>query len=199
MNTIDLERQGALPSTLKSDDGKEYLIDPSFRVVLSCLRVLSDPDKPEIDKALYLASRFFLRHPPPDMGELFRGFVLGETQEEPDGEQCLDFVLDAGVIYASFRQQYGINLLHDELHWFEFRELLAGLNEQTPFGQRLVIRQRDVEDVAERDRAKFRTIKERLAIKPKESQREKELRAELNRRLEAGENPADILNALKEV
>lgn len=179
-------------------DGIAYPIDPNFRTVLACVRVYNDPDKPIIEKALYIAQRFFLGNVPPDMGKAFSDFLSEETQDD-DGEQFMDFDMDAGVIYASFRQQYGINLMTDYLHWYEFRALLSGLTEQTPFGQRVHIRSMDINDVPEKARVKLRKLKDTLSIKPQISRREVELQAELDRRLEAGEDPTEIINSLQGV
>ncbi|HNX63460.1 MAG TPA: Gp15 family bacteriophage protein [Candidatus Limiplasma sp.] len=179
-------------------DGIIYPVDPDFRTVLACVRVYNDPEKPDLEKALYVAQRFFLGNVPPDMGQAFSDFLRDESQED-DGEQLMDFELDAGVIYASFRQQYGINLMADSLHWYEFRALLSGLTEDTPFGQRVHIRSMDINDVPEKARGKLRKLKEALSIAPQMSKREAELRAELDRRLEAGEDPAEIIQSLQGV
>lgn len=179
--------------------GVAYKINPDFRNVLACLRVLSDPERQELHKVLYIVRHFYCGHPPPDMGRLFGEFISGGEAPDDDREQLMDFELDAGAIYASFRQQYGINLLTESLHWYEFRALLQGLCEDTPFGQRVRIRGLDVNDVPEKERGKLRKIKDMLAIKPKMSKAEAELRAELERRLDAGEDPADIINSLQGV
>lgn len=45
---------------------------------------------------------------------------------------ALDYELDAGLIYAAFLGQYGIDLCEvEELHWHKFLALLSGLNEST--------------------------------------------------------------------
>jgi hypothetical protein len=111
----------------------------------------------------------------------------------------LDFERDAGALYASFRQQYGVDLLRTSLHWFEFRELLAGLTEATPFGARVRLRALDESRIAPEDRPAVRRMKEKIAILPRVSRAEQALLDELNRRLAAGENPGDVLEKLKEV
>lgn len=189
-----------LPTALTSAaDGRLYPIDPDFRTVLACLRKLADPDAPEIEKLVYLAGRFFLRHPPSDMDRLFAAFVTGGSQGETGEPPMLDFELDAGAIYASFRQQYGINLLQESLHWVEFRELLAGLTEDTPFGVRVRLRGLDETRVPPEDRVALRRMKEKFAIAPRVGRAEQALLAELNRRLAAGEDPIEIIQKLQEV
>lgn len=186
-------------TSIEIDDGIVYPIDPSFRVVLACLRIIADPDKPEIEKALYIAQRFFLAHPPPNYPELFGEFVTGGEHSDEDEDPVMDFELDAGVIYASFRQQYNIDLLHTDLHWVEFHTLLSGLGEDTPFGARVRLRGMKPDDVAEKDRFKLRKLQDMVAIKPRMSKEEQALSDELNRRLASGEDPTDILQQLQGV
>jgi len=189
-----------LPTALISEaDGKFYPIDADFHTVLACLRKLADPDLPELEKLLYLAGRFYLRHPPRDPDRLFAAFVTGGAQDDTGEPPMLDFERDAGAIYASFRQQYGIDLLRESLHWVEFRELLAGLGEDTPFGARVRLRGLDEARVPPEDRASLRRLKERVAIAPRVSRAEQTLLTELNRRLAAGEDPVEIIEKLQEV
>ena len=188
-----------LPTTLQSAaDGKTYRIDPCFRTVLACIKRMCDPDADDLQKLLYLARRFFLAHPPADLDRLFAAFVTGGQSGESE-PPLLDFELDAGAIYASFLQQYGIDLLSAELHWLAFRELLAGLTENTPLGVRIRLRALPDERVAPEDRALVRRLKEKIAIVPKTGKAEQALLDELNRRLATGENPADVLEKLREV
>lgn len=191
--------QAALPTALQSGaDGRRYPIDPCFRTVLMCLKRLSDPDLPALLKLLYLAKRFFLGHPPADMAALFTAFVTGGAAPE-DGPALLDFEVDAGAIYASFRMQYGIDLLAEELHWLLFRELLAGLGENTPLGARARLRAMPETAVPPEERARLRRLKAGVALARRPGQAEQALLAELDRRLAAGEDPADVIRQLQEV
>lgn len=187
-----------MPVKLLSEDGNAYPIAPDHRTVLACLEAISDPDKPDLDKALFLAKRFFCGNPPPDMGALFSAFVAEESADE-DGEQLLDFAQDAGVIYASFWQQYGINLATRKLHWWAFRMLLAGLGEGTALGNRVQLRTLDLDTIPDKERSKFRRMKDMVAIVPRISREEMDLQAELDRRLSAGEDPTEIIEKLRGV
>lgn len=198
MISLSRKPEEVLPQSVRAD-GIDYKINPDFRTVLACLRVLSDPDRQELHKVLYIVRHFFCGETPPDMVRLFAEFISDGETPDGDGEQLMDFELDAGAIYASFRQQYGINLLTDTLHWYEFRAMLQGLGEDTPFGQRVRIRGMNPDDVPEKERSKLRKLKDTLSIKPKMTKEEAELRAELDRRLEAGEDPTDIIKSLQGV
>ncbi len=189
----------ALPENVTSEDGNEYPVDPDFRTILACLDRLADPDADDLSKALFVAARFYKGNPPPDMWPLFERFLLcGESPADGEDDPVMDFEQDADAIYASFRQQYGIDLIRDKLHWMEFRLLLRGLCEDTKFGELLKLRQLDPNDYAEKDRAKLRTLQDMVAIHPRVGLREAQLQAELDRRLRAGEDPSEILRQLQE-
>lgn len=52
-----------------------------------------------------------------------------------------DLIDDYGLIEASFAEQYGIRLRHeDDMTWNEFSTLLSGLNAKTPLGSIVGIR-----------------------------------------------------------
>ena len=190
----------ALPNGLVSAvDGRYYPIDADFRTVLGCLRRLSDPNRSMQDKQLYVAARFYLRHPPLDMDALFAAFVLGGQPQADNEVPLLDFEVDAGAIYASFWQQYNIDLLQTPLHWLVFYPLLAGLGETTPLGARVRLRAMDETDLPPHARAAIRNAKERIAIPTRLSKPEQALLTELNERLAAGEDPAEIIGRLQEV
>jgi hypothetical protein len=196
--SLSRKPEACLPNMLHSTaDGRQCPIDPDFRTVLACLRRLADPNRDELAKRLYLAARFFLCEPPSDYIALFSDFVMASEAPTPAGEPLLDFEQDAGAIYASFRQQYGLDLLRTPLHWVEFRELLAGLNEQTAFGARVRLRALDENNVAPEDRPAIRRLKEQVTVRPRVGREEQALLAELDRRLAAGESPGDVLAKLK--
>jgi hypothetical protein len=183
-------------SVVSADDG-EYKIASDHRTVLACLQRLADPEREALDKSLFVAVRFFHGTPPPDMWALFEQFVLSGDKGDDEDEPVMDFEQDAEVIFTSFRQQYGIDLIRENLHWHEFRMLLRGLGSETKFGELLRIREMDVSEVAEKDRPKLRKIKEMVALHPRMGAREAKLQAELDHRLRAGEDPTEILKQLQ--
>lgn len=184
---------------ITGSDGIRYPINPDFRVLLGCFRALNDPAWADIKKACYIAKTFFMGTPPPNMNEAFVDFLSsGEDEDEAD-EQVMDFEVDAEAIYAGFREQYGIDLLRKKLHWYEFRALLAGMSEATEYRQRIKIRQMKPDEVAEKDRPTLRKLQAKISIMPHMTAEEMGLQAELDRRLSAGEDPAEIIKKLQEV
>jgi len=165
--------------------------------VLACLEAITDPDREELEKRLFIAKRFFCGNPPPDMDALFSQFVVGESEDSDEDQPLLDFGMDAGVIYASFRQQYGINLATETLHWWEFRMLLSGLGEGTPLGSRVQLRSLDLNTIPENERPKWRKLKDMVAITPRMSKAEADLQTELDRRIQNGEDVTEIIEQLR--
>lgn len=187
------------PTELISEDGEAYPIAFDHRTVLECLRVIADPDAAPLKKALMLATKFFLGKAPPDMFQLFVDFVTDDSDDDDEEERLLDFCQDAAVIYASFLQQYHIDLSDSLMHWWKFRMILYGLGDGTPLGSRVQLRTLDLDKVPEKERAKWRRRKDSVAISQKISKAEAELQLELDRRLAAGEDPTEIINKLKGV
>ncbi|MDF0480270.1 bacteriophage Gp15 family protein [Vagococcus sp. PNs007] len=81
-----------------------------------------------------------------------------ETTHQEPMEKYYDLVEDSDYIYASFLQDYGIDLLEvfDEMHWFKFMALLGSLSDKTTFKNVIEIRQMEI--------PKDATAKERMAI-----------------------------------
>lgn len=55
--------------------------------------------------------------------------VLPRKDRHAKGEKVLDYDIDADYIYAAFWEQYRIDLLVEEMHWYKFCALLHGLHD----------------------------------------------------------------------
>ena len=58
-----------------------------------------------------------------------------KPEKKPNKKVGFLFDYDMDLIFAAFMQQYGINLLRTNMHWWEFKALLNGLNDDTKFVQ----------------------------------------------------------------
>ena len=124
-------------------NGKFYPMDFDFRNVLRMLESMERKDLTQ-EAWAYRALKCVMRRP---RGNLL--LILAETRKvlfanakEPAGEKLTDYVQDADLIRAAFRQAYGIDLWRDKLHWLEFTALLAGIPEGTRYSDILSIRAR---------------------------------------------------------
>ena len=106
-------------------NGKKIRLNLDFRNVLRMMNILSD-DGLMPDAREYLALKCICKHPKTGMMKDVRKLLFGDDPVEWH-ERITDFEQDAEMILAAFRQVYGINLLKDRLHWFEFSALISNL------------------------------------------------------------------------
>ena len=102
-------------------------INTDFRLILGFICADTEEEK---RNALV---KIFCNGIPENIGDEFNRFIAAgeEPDDDDDREKSFDFVIDAGRIYSSFFQDYGINLFTINLHWWEFMELFKGLSENT--------------------------------------------------------------------
>ena len=123
-------------------DGRFYRLDFDFRNVLRMMGELTREDvMPEARE--YNALRCLTRRPR-NVSKVLAAVreLLFEKPPKRDGPRVTDFVQDAGMIRAAFRQAYGIDLYRDRLHWLEFRELLNAIPEGSRYSEVVGIRAR---------------------------------------------------------
>lgn len=125
---------------------RRYWLKTDFRHVLRMFDILSDTTIIE-QARMYLALCEIVRNPPKDEGLQMVVFLAARATLIPqrgkssgEHERITDFVQDADMIRAAFRQVYGINLFKDKLHWIEFTELLNNLPSGTRYSEIIDIR-----------------------------------------------------------
>lgn len=72
---------------------------------------------------------------------------------------------DFDLIVSAFKQQYGINLFSDDMHWFEFKSLFDGLSESTMFRKIVGYRTVDLSKVPKEQKKEYAELKEFYRIK----------------------------------
>ena len=123
---------------------RRYKMDFDFRRVLTMMETLARNDlMPEARE--YLALKCLMKHPPRDTGPVMtavKALLFPETKRNADGKKLTSFEQDADLIRAAFRQEYGIDLYRDRVHWIEFSALLNALPEGNRYADVLGIRAR---------------------------------------------------------
>lgn len=136
--------------------GQMYSINLSFDNILRFYRLLEDKDFSN-EEVVEIAFRMFFGNCPKDADFALTAFkdISDYISQEPygnDGDatpgnpiKYYSFTQDAGAIYASFYEQYGIDLVDQEgkLHWDKFKALFAGLGPKTYFQRIVQIRMKD--------------------------------------------------------
>ena len=124
---------------------RKYKCDFDFRNVLKMLDVMQRDDL-EYSARDYLCVKCVYSHRMAlkTASEAYKVLcdLLFEKTPETGGKRLTSFEQDAGLIRTAFRQEYGIDLFRDKLHWFEFTELLQNLPEGNKYEEVIGIRAR---------------------------------------------------------
>lgn len=111
-----------------------------FRYWVNFARILDDDNIDDLTRIQLALQSVYINPDFTNIEQLFDGamdfFRLGEPMptKHATGDKLLDFDKDAGHIIVSFQQQYGIRLMSEHMHWWEFRTLLNGLSDDTIMG-----------------------------------------------------------------
>lgn len=165
---------------------KKYKINTDFRVAIECQEIALDDSIGDFERALAIIYKLFGDDGLDDSNnyekllELAQKYlscgkeVDSKTNEEPD----MDFVQDMPYIKASFRSDYNINLDNEEMHWWEFYDLVNGLS-NSEMGNCCVLnrirnlRTFDTKDIKDqKELAKINEAKKQVALKKREVKKE---------------------------
>lgn len=177
-------------------NGRMYSLDMSFDNILSLIDMLNDKELDDVTQILTGIEMLVtepLECPIEDKAEIF--FKLYETlidgNKEDDVEYDIegnpmpvqskekevdiyDIAQDAEYIYASFLQDYGLDLFEQQgiLHWDKFKALLVGLRDDTKFKKVLEIRQMPLPKGkgSGEQRKQVEELKKAYALKPREQE-----------------------------
>lgn len=90
------------------------------------------------------------------MADFYAGGVeRNSTASRGKSRKLYSFSQDAALIYAGFYQQYGIDLVAVSMHWFQFKALLMGLDENTRFFKAVHYRSVDLSAVKNEEQKRF--------------------------------------------
>ena len=99
-----------------------------------------------------------------EITDFYTGFSKGKQSKKNNEKKVFDFVVDADEIYSSFLQEYGIRLIHEKMHWYEFRTLFSGLSQDSAIGRLIHIRTMTDEDVPKDKIAKLHELQEEVKL-----------------------------------
>lgn len=156
-----------LPSAIEVD-GISYEILTSYRAVLEWFLINDDERLTESERA-QATVHLFCMETPSNWQEAYRQIAsflcLGEEHSEELGEKVTDFRQDFKYIWSGFRRVYGIDLLKEDVHWWEFKLLLDELPDDCRYKQVVAIRSKPVGFENERAAFALMELKEKYALK----------------------------------
>ena len=164
-------------------NGHTYKINTDFRYAIRCNEIAQDENIGDFERALGIICTLYgedgLKYQE-DYEKLLKmaqkylscGKELEDTKEEPD----MDFIQDYSYIKTSFRSDYGMNLDKENIHWWEFMDLMNGLS-NSELGNCCVLnrvrnlRNFDVSQIKDlKEKEKITKAKEQVALKKKEKE-----------------------------
>lgn len=92
----------------------------------------------------------------------------GTEKPSKSTKPCYSFAIDAPSIYADFLRYYKIDLTTAKLHWWKFRELLAGLPTDSAFKERIYYRTCELKGLSKNEQKRIREMRKQIEIKTAE-------------------------------
>lgn len=184
-----------LPVSITASD-TELSCETDFRVWVRVSLIIEDKQIPDEAKLPIICQYIGLdlRHFEGTAEDLWTGiFSFYNAEAEPKGTDAspskgiaYKFDYDWWLIYAAFQQQYHINLLKANLHWFEFKALLDGLGEDTLFISVVQARLKDTSKLKGEEKAQAEKAKRYWKVPEEDDVNERdphEIEAELLARI----------------
>lgn len=159
--------------------GKIYPINTNLATARECFGIINDPGISDYERSLAVIYKLFGFIPETD-GGLFlekariflqRGEPADGGAENPD----MDILADEGYIIASFRMDYGVDLNAENMHFWQFLDLLQGLSENCVLSRVRKIRNYNLSEISDpAERAKMAAAQEALKLPERLSAEEKQ-------------------------
>lgn len=161
--------------------GQKYAINTDFRVALKCFEIINDSSISDLERTYAIIYKLFGFIPEDDDMEDFVRIVqqylgCGKTQEEHRSrKKDMDFNQDWPYLIASFMSDYKINLNDDDMHWYQFIDLIQGLTEDSAMSKVRELRNYDLSEVKDqKTRSKIYKAQQSVALKEELTPEEQE-------------------------
>lgn len=166
-----------LPDTVQID-GRKYAINTDFRVGMQ-FESIQKSDQPDDIKLIRLLAMYYPVIPD-DLVTAFDRLLwfyrCGEEEEKDEKKKeryqrrtskdpAFSFTQDASYIYSAFKEQYGIDLTEENLHWWKFMALFESLGEDTKMSRIMYYRKASTSGLSKERRAFLNDMKKLYKIK----------------------------------
>ena len=176
----------AVPSTLLIG-GTAYRIRTDFRIWIMFEQMIQDDEIMNQSIAFNVAKKLIFETLPPACYDIETAqqilwfYQKGETEKDnlknsiPYKDRIYDYDTDGDYIYAAFLQQYTIDLQTvQQLHWWQFRALFAGLTDNCKISQIMGYRSVEITSNMSKDQQQFyRKMKNLYALPLPKNEQEK--------------------------
>ena len=132
--------------------GTLFLIYTDFRVWIKFEKLVSSDEKKDNEELLNQIFSLIFKEAVPDdreeaVDQILWFYRCGKDLQNKNGankKEVFSYDFDDGYIAAAFKQQYGIRLNTEEMHWWEFHAYMLALSDDTEFVKILGYRTVDI-------------------------------------------------------
>lgn len=158
-------------------DGRTYALLTSFREWFRFSDMVSD--KTLSDEMKLYMMRYWFEDPPKivtkEMVQAVYGFYRADAlrptvqtdqpSDLPKAPPAFHWGMDAKYVLGDFRRYYGMDLLTQEMHWWEFLSLFHALPDESCCQKRIAYRSADLSEIRSRaERERIARIRQRIAL-----------------------------------
>lgn len=178
--------------------GVKYDINSDFRTSLKFEQMIQSSDMNK-EETLYEGLNLYYPVRPKNekdaIEKMLWFYLCGETGGQGAGKNekpLYSAEQDFKYIYAAFKEQYDIDLIDEDMHWWKFRALFLSLNDcmfQRIMGYRAV----DLKKLPLEDRKRYRDLKKIFALQSDITEEDKIYQNDLENALMQGKDIAELL------
>lgn len=175
-------------------NGKIYPINTDYRIAIECLNIINDKDIGDLERTYAVIYRLFGIIPDDnEMKEFVEKVTLylgcGETQKEQRSKnKDIDINHDMKYIIPSFRSTYGIDIMNEDMHWYEFINLISGFTDNSIMSRVRDIRNYDLKEIKDtKIKRRIIEMKENVALPEEYTQEQLEALDEFEALFEGGD------------
>lgn len=146
-------------------NGKEYEINTDFKVWIEIENIILNDNMSIYEKIAKMLKMCYKTLPKslPDALDAMMAFYLMSPQNDRPSKKpknknvkpIYSFDEDAPYIYSAFLSEYGIDLIKQNLHWWQFVSLLKGLGDENKFCKIITWRAIDIDEIKDKSQKKF--------------------------------------------
>lgn len=149
--------------------GESYRIVTDFRDWIRYIEMYGSKELTDQEK-VQISFEWFIDKPPNSIESLdaLKWFLfMGNEQKSTSKKLTLSYDQDAAFIASAFISEYRIDLNEiDYMHWWKFKSLFEGLNDETTIKKYMYYRSVDLSTIKDKDEKKrIAKIQRQIAIK----------------------------------
>lgn len=161
-------------------------INTNFRSFI-LFELLMQDNKISKQEKIFLSLKLFYNEPIKDIKKAIEGILwfysMGTNKKKGNNndktetkKQIYSYEYDANLIYSAVLSQYGVDLNEiDYLHWFKFKSMFDGLNDENKICEVMGYRAIDLSKIKDKnEKSKYKKLKQLWALPDNRTREQKE-------------------------